>query len=133
MVFNKLMKMLKRKKTAKNKLREAATKKKIKAKKPAKRIVKSVKTAKGPKAAKETIVGEAIHYFSKIKVVILKMKGMLSLNDKIHIKGHTTDFSQNVTSLQINHQSVNTVKKGQEIGLLVKGKVRHKDKVYKVA
>jgi translation initiation factor IF-2 len=60
------------------------------------------------------------------------MKSTLSLNDKIHVKGHTTDFTQNVTSMQINHQQVNTVKKGQEIGIQVKGKVRHKDKVYKV-
>jgi putative protease len=48
------------------------------------------------------------------------------------VKGHTTDFTQTIASMQINHQQVNEVKKGQEIGIQVKGKVRHKDKVYKV-
>lgn len=81
---------------------------------------------------KEKLIAGVVHYFSKIKVAILKMKSDLKINDKIHIKGFTTDFTQIVASMQINHNPVEIVKKGQEIGILVKNKVRHKDKVYKI-
>lgn len=133
MVLNKLMKLLKKKKVIKKNIRKSVPKKKAKANKiTKKKAVKISKRIRKPQAQKEKLIAEAIHYFSKIKVAILKMKGELALNDKIHVKGHTTDFTQNITSMQINHQSVNAVHKGQEIGILVKGKVRHKDKVYKV-
>jgi putative protease len=131
MVFKKLMKLLKKKKIAKRPAKKTTSKKKIKTKKAAKKIIKSTNAISKPSTPQEILVGEAIHYFSKIKVAIFKMKKPLALNDKIHVKGYTTDFTQNVTSMQINHQPVNIVKRGQEIGLLVKAKVRHKDKVYK--
>jgi putative protease len=48
------------------------------------------------------------------------------------IKGATTDFEQIVGSMQIEHQNIETARKGQEIGLKVKEKVRRGDTVYKV-
>ncbi|MDD5005806.1 MAG: hypothetical protein PHS93_04805 [Candidatus Omnitrophica bacterium] len=134
MVFGKLMKFLKKKKVKKN-IVKRTPRKKIK-----KKITVTRKTRKKPAAKslrkpavrKEELVGQAVHYFSKIKVVVLKMKGPLQIGDKIRIKGYTTDFTQPVTSMQIDHQPVQSVKKGQEMGILVKGKVRHKDKVYKI-
>ncbi|MDD5617955.1 MAG: hypothetical protein PHG69_02575 [Candidatus Omnitrophica bacterium] len=135
MVISKIMKFLnkKKKKAVKKAVRKPVSKKKTKTKKPAKIITKTVKSVKKLGMPKEILVAEAIHYFSHIKVAILRMKKPLALNDKIHIKGHTTDFTQNIQSMQMNHQPVDLVKKGQEIGILVKGKVRHKDKVYKVS
>jgi putative protease len=50
----------------------------------------------------------------------------------IHIKGHTTDFQDTVTSMQIEHQPIQTAKKGDIIGLKVSGKCHEKDIVYKV-
>jgi putative protease len=59
------------------------------------------------------------------------LKAPLAVGQTIKIKGHTTDFKQNITSLQINHVPVNTAKKGEEIGLLVDSRVRQHDIVYK--
>lgn len=84
------------------------------------------------KKKKEVAVATIIHRFSKIRVAILKMGGSLNTGDTIHIKGHTTDFTQKVASMQINHEQIAIAKKGQEIGLLVKGKVREADTVYRV-
>ncbi|MEO0101791.1 MAG: translation elongation factor-like protein, partial [candidate division WOR-3 bacterium] len=56
----------------------------------------------------------------------------LSVGDTIHIKGHTTDFQQSVTSMQIEHQQIQTAKKGEVIGLKVEQKCHEKDIVYKV-
>jgi len=131
MVFKRLMKLLKKKKTVKKTVKKNSPKKRIKVRKPVKKAIKA-KSVKKAKAPKETLIGEAIHYFSKIKVAIFRMKGSLAINERVHVKGYTTDFTQNAASMQIDHKPVDMVKKGQEIGMLVKGKVRHKDKLYRV-
>jgi putative protease len=69
----------------------------------------------------------------KISVVIIEMRsGTLEIGDTIHFKGRTTDFSETVSSMQIDHESVDKVKKNDSLGLKVKNKVRKRDKVYKV-
>jgi putative protease len=81
---------------------------------------------------KEKPIGEITHYYDKIEVGIIKMKDKLEVGDKIHIKGNATDFEQDVESMQIEHEQVNKVKKGDMIGIQVKDKVREGDLVYKV-
>ncbi len=80
----------------------------------------------------EKKVGEVTHYWGKIAVAGIKLITTLSQGDPIRIKGATTDFEQTAGSIQIEHQNVETAKKGQEIGLKVKEKVRRGDTVYKV-
>ncbi len=99
--------------------------------------VKKVKKAakKAPKALKggEVLMGRVSHYFPHVKAgAILIKKGTVALGDTLHIKGHTTDLKQKVTSLQIDRVPVEKAGKGDEIGLLVKKRVRINDKVYKV-
>jgi len=107
----------------------------------AKRAVKKVLKKKTPankrkpvaqKVLKEPVVGIVTHYFPHVKAAVVKMKKELSAGDTIRIKGHTTDFKQQVTSLQIDRQPINTAKKGQEIGLMVNSRVRQHDLVYKL-
>jgi len=81
----------------------------------------------------EEEVGKISDYFKKIGVAAIEItKGSLSVGDTIHIKGHTTDFTQSVDSMQIEHQSVPTAKAGDSIGIKVKDVVRDSDIVYKV-
>jgi hypothetical protein len=56
----------------------------------------------------------------------------LKAGETIRIKGHTSDFTQPVESLQQEHLSVPEVKKGGSAGLKVKEHVREGDKVYRV-
>ena len=77
-------------------------------------------------------MGEITHFFPKVKAAVLKAKIPLSIGDNIWIKGHTTNFKQIVTSMQINRVPINNAKKGDEIGLLVVSRVRHGDIVYKL-
>ena len=81
-------------------------------------------------AEKEKKVGEVAHYFGKIGVAAIKIKGELKVGDTIHFKGHTTDFEQVVDSMQIEHQNVEKVKKGDDIGIKVKDHVREGDEVF---
>ena len=74
------------------------------------------------------------HYFSHLFVAALLMEsGTLRVGDTIRIKGHTTDFTQRVESLQIEHAPVSEVRAGQEFGMKVIDHAREHDVVYKVS
>jgi len=77
-------------------------------------------------------VGVILHYYNHIQVAVVRLSDTLKKGDRIRIKGHTTDFEQDVTSMQIEHNTIETAEKGQEIGMKVNDKVREQDKVYKV-
>jgi hypothetical protein len=121
MVLKKRKKITAKKKTTKKRI---IKKKKVSLKKPAKKI-KEAKKIKGK------VVGQVTHYFPKVRAAVVKLKAPLAIDDRVKIKCHTTDFQQNVTSIQIDHVPVNLAKKGQEIGLLVDSRVRQHDIVYK--
>ena len=78
-------------------------------------------------------IGEITHYFSKIGVAIIQLGGSLSIGEKILIKGTTTHIEQDVTSMQIEQKEIIKAKRGQNVGLKVDGKVRKKDKVYRIS
>jgi len=87
-----------------------------------------------PKEAepKEVEIGEITHFFPHVNAAVIKLKDALTEGDTVHIKGHTTDFTEQVTSMQINNNPIKEAKKGDEVGLSVKDKVRGGDIVYKV-
>ncbi len=82
--------------------------------------------------SKEKLVGKITHYFKKIQVAIIELTANLKMGDEIHIKGHVSDFTQIVDSMQIEHKNVKKAGKGDAIGLKVSELVREGDKVYKV-
>jgi len=121
--------------TAKKKV--ARPKKKTTSKKTVKKTKPSAKkTAKKLSPASTLpnleVLGEIIHYFPHVSAGVIKLAKDLKSGDTVQIKGHTTDFKQAVDSLQVDHVSVAEAKKGQEIGLKVKSRVRIGDTVYKV-
>lgn len=81
---------------------------------------------------KPKIIGEIIHYFPKPKVAVIKLKKPLSVGDEIRIQGgKDTDFTQKVKSMEVDHEKIKKAKKGKEVGLKIKEKVREGYKVYK--
>ena len=76
-------------------------------------------------------IGEIFSYYSEIGVAAIRLSGSLKVGDKIRIQGHTTDFEQEVESMQIEHKKVVSAKKGDEVGIKVSEKVRKHDKIYK--
>ena len=82
---------------------------------------------------KEQEIGYISNFMGNISVAIIETtKGTLKTGDAIHIKGNTTDITETVSSMQIEHEIVDKVKKNDSLGLKVKKKVRKRDKVYKV-
>lgn len=81
----------------------------------------------------EKKIGKVVGYFAKIGVAAVQIEdGELRIGDIIHIKGHTTDLTQQVTSMQIEKQPVEEVKPGDAVGIKVEDRVRKGDTVYKV-
>jgi len=101
--------------------------KKTTSKKPKKKIIKKIvkKSVKKIIIKKPKKIGKITHYFSEIKVAVIKLTDSLKEGDKIRITGgEDTDFSQQVKSMQIDHKKVKTAKKGKSIGLKTNKKVR---------
>jgi len=81
----------------------------------------------------EEEVGVVVKFFSKPSVAAIDItKGSIKKGDILMYKGHTTDFTEEVASIEIDNQSVDEAKVGDMIGIQVKERVREKDKVYKV-
>lgn len=81
----------------------------------------------------EKEVGRVTGYFAKIGVAAIEItNGTINVGDVLHFKGHTTDFQQEVESMQIEHEPVQTATVGDSVGIKVKERVRKHDKVYKV-
>ena len=82
----------------------------------------------------EKRVGIITHYFGKIGVAVMKIENdSVKIGDTIHIKGKHTDFTQTIDSMQVEHNSVDTAKTGDEVGLKVTDQVHEKDEVYLVS
>ncbi len=78
-------------------------------------------------------VGEITHYFSKIKVCVVKVKrNTVAIGDQIQIRGASTNVKQQVASLQIENSDVKIARPKALVGMKVKSQVRPGDKVYKL-
>lgn len=80
----------------------------------------------------ESLVGKVTHYFGRIGVAVVKLTSPLSQGETIHFRGASTDFTQPVESMQIEHQPVREAKAGEEVAIKVMSRVREGDEVYKV-
>jgi len=81
----------------------------------------------------ETEIGAVTHYFNHINVAAINITaGELKVGDTIHIKGHTSDFTTTIESMQIEHQQVQTAKPGDSIGIKVPEHARQHDQVFLV-
>jgi translation elongation factor EF-1alpha len=77
-------------------------------------------------------IGQITHFFDHISVAVLSLTEPLRIGDTVHILGHSTDFKQEVTSLQIEHQPVNEAKPGDDVAMKVIQRVHTHDKVFKL-
>jgi putative protease len=81
--------------------------------------------------ANELKVGVVTHYYSHLSVAVVSLTDRgLRVGDRIHIKGHTSDFYQAVESLQLEHESVMAADMGKAVGMKVTEHAREHDVVY---
>ncbi len=139
------------KKVAKKPVKKAAGKAKRAARKPAarvrgapkRRLSAPARLAKTPKpgvaalpAEKQVVggvlLGQVEDYFAHVNVMALKLLAPISVGNMIRIKGHTTDITQKVESMQIEHQPVQTASVGDSVGIKIADRARRTDMVYKI-
>ncbi len=111
-------------------MKKKPTKKKIENRKKIGRTVK--KAVKKPAKTKaEKPIGTVTHFYTGIKVAIVKFKVPVKAGSEVRFKGATTDFAQKLDSMQFDHEPVKLAKKGKMIGVKVKKRVREGDAIYK--
>lgn len=82
----------------------------------------------------EEQVAVIVKFFAKPSVAALEVtNGTINKGDLLRYKGHTTDFTEEISSMEIDNESVDEVKAGDLAGVKVKERVREGDKVYKVS
>ncbi len=77
-------------------------------------------------------IGKITHYYSKIGVAVVKVEGTIKKGDKIKISGHDREFTQEISSMQVDYKEIDQAKKGSLIGLKVDQPVKENDIVYKL-
>ena len=145
MALKKKKKVIKRKPAKRKPAKKKIIKKKATVKKAVKKALKRPVTKKKPTKKTPTqksgkiiikeagkVIGKITHYFPQVRAAVIKLSAELNIGETIKIKGHTTDLTQTVSSLELDRVPLTQGKKGQEIGLLVNSRVRQHDIVYKI-
>lgn len=76
-------------------------------------------------------IGKVTHYYDKIGVAVVEVKNQpLKVGDRVRISGHDNEFTQEVSSLQVEHEKVSEVAPGETVGLKVGKPVKTGDVLY---
>jgi len=78
----------------------------------------------------EKKIGKITHFFDNISVGIIELEDQIKIGDKVRFQGSTTNFEQEITSMQYDHKDIQSAEKGQEVGIKTNDKVREGDEVY---
>ncbi len=81
---------------------------------------------------REEEIGKVVNFFARPVVAGIELTGSLKVGDKIRIKGHTTDMTLIVESMQIENKDVKEAGPGDSVGVKVPDRVRRGDTVYKI-
>ncbi len=81
----------------------------------------------------ETKIGTVTHCFTHLHVAAMEIADCeLHTGDMIHIKGHTSDFVQKFDSMELEHESDDVAKPGDNVGIAMDEYARVHDSVYVV-
>ncbi len=81
----------------------------------------------------KVLIGHIVDYFAKIGVAAIEIdSGDIRVGDTLYFSGHTTDFEQEIVSMQIDRNSINFAQAGDCVGIKIRERVREGDEVYKI-
>ena len=75
-------------------------------------------------------IGKVTHFFDRLSVAVISLSSGLKLGDRVQFHGPHTDFQQEITSMQGEHEAVEKVKKGKEVAVKVDQPVRKGDTLH---
>ena len=77
--------------------------------------------------------GKVLHYYDKIGVAVAELDLDLNVGDRIKfVRGGEDMFEQTVESIQIEHEKLQSAKKGDTVGLKVDQAVKEGAELYKL-
>jgi putative protease len=78
-------------------------------------------------------IGTVTHWFGHLSVAGVRLTAPLAVGDRIHIRGHTTDLVESVSSMEIEHRKVDHAGPGDDVALAVAGHVHEHDLIFREA
>src|SRR5215468_9732313 len=120
--------------TSRKKARAAKPAGKPRIDRPAPQAVTAPPSRPAKPASSEQRIGVVTHYYSHLSVAVMQLEpgATLRVGDVIHVWGHTTDFTQKVESLEVDHSPVAEVGAKDDFALKVIEHAREHDVVFKV-
>lgn len=79
----------------------------------------------------EEKIGTVTHYYDNISVAIIKLEKPLKVGDQVRFQGHN-DFTQTISSMQVEHSDIQDANVGDEVGVKVDEKLSEGDSVFGV-
>lgn len=81
----------------------------------------------------EQLIGTVTHFFKGPSVAVVSVTaGEVTVGDEVRFKGHTSDFTERITSMEVDHKKVEKAKKGDEVAIQVIARARPHDQVFKL-
>ena len=81
---------------------------------------------------KEKPIGKVVHWYDKLGVAVVKLNKALKVGSQVKVKRGDQEFTETITSMQLNHESVKAGKKGEEVAVKVSQPVREGAEIYAI-
>lgn len=65
----------------------------------------------------EEALGKVIHYYDRAMVAVVRLTGGVRVGDSLKFVHHDSEFSQPVSSMEIDHKKIQSAKKGEEVAI----------------
>ena len=78
-------------------------------------------------------IGEVTHCFKEISVAAIELSAPLKVGESIKIVGETSNFTQEVGSMQYEHDDIEEAEAGMEVAIKVKERARVGDGVHRLS
>ena len=79
---------------------------------------------------KDNPIGKVVHWYDRLGVAVVKLNKALKIGSQIKVKRGDEEFTDTVTSMQLDHKPVNAGKKGEEVAVKVSQPAKEGAEVY---
>jgi len=79
---------------------------------------------------KSNPIGKVVHWYDKLGVAVIKLNKTLKVGEEIRVVRGDVKFTDTVTSMQLDHKSIKSGKKGNEVAVKVSEQAKEGAEVY---